>query len=101
MEVCPSSSPRSPGVVCNSCSPGSPSPALGSPDRVPPPPLDLVISAVTPEAAVSKARGVDSPMVSMRQSARLSQSRLLLDGRVPTIQEKATLRAAARDLCPG
>ncbi|KAI5006907.1 hypothetical protein ZWY2020_042119 [Hordeum vulgare] len=50
MEVCPSSSPRSPGVVCNSCSPGSPSPALGSPDRVPPPPLDLVISAVTPEA---------------------------------------------------
>ncbi|KAI5015228.1 hypothetical protein ZWY2020_056618 [Hordeum vulgare] len=101
MEVCPSSSPRSPGVVCYSRSPGSPSPALGSLDRVPPPPLDLVISAMTPEAAGSKATGEDSLVVSARQSARLSQSRLLLDGRVPTIQEKASLRMAARDLSPG
>ncbi|KAE8791846.1 Heparanase-like protein 2 [Hordeum vulgare] len=46
------------------------------------------------------ARGEDSPVVSARHSARLSQLRLLLDGRVPTIQEKATLRAAARDLPP-
>ncbi|KAI4963881.1 hypothetical protein ZWY2020_010320 [Hordeum vulgare] len=54
--------------------------------------LDLVLSAVTPEAASPKARGGASPVVSARQSARLSQSRLLLDGRVPTIQEKATLQ---------
>ncbi|KAE8783923.1 hypothetical protein D1007_42564 [Hordeum vulgare] len=90
MEVCPLSSPRS------SESPSSP--ALGSPDRVPPPPLDLVSSAVTPETVGLKDRGEASPVVSVRQSARLNQSRLLLDGRVPTIQEKATLRAAARDL---
>ncbi|KAI4996787.1 hypothetical protein ZWY2020_052129 [Hordeum vulgare] len=38
MEVCPSSLPRSPGVVCYSLSPGSPSPTLGSLDSVPPPP---------------------------------------------------------------
>ncbi|KAE8807512.1 hypothetical protein D1007_16305 [Hordeum vulgare] len=53
-----------------------------------------------PEAAVSKARGEASPVVSARQSARLSQSRILLDGRVTTIQEKGTLRVAARDLSP-
>ncbi|KAE8768857.1 hypothetical protein D1007_59621 [Hordeum vulgare] len=69
----------------------------GVPDREPPPPLDLVLTVVTPAAAGHKARGGTSPLVSARQSARLSQSRLLLDGRVPTIQEKATLRAAARD----
>ncbi|KAI4994099.1 hypothetical protein ZWY2020_016931 [Hordeum vulgare] len=61
----------------------------------------MVLPAVTPEAAGSKARGEASPVVSARQSARLSQSRLLLDGRVPTIEERATLRAAARDLSPG
>ncbi|KAI4966722.1 hypothetical protein ZWY2020_037024 [Hordeum vulgare] len=66
MEVCPSSSPCSPGVVCYSRSTGSPSLALGSPDRVPPPPLDLVISVVTPKAADSKARGEVSPVVSER-----------------------------------
>ncbi|KAI4995746.1 hypothetical protein ZWY2020_037794 [Hordeum vulgare] len=94
MEVCPSSSSCSLGVVCYSL-------ALGSPDRAPPPPLDLVPPVVTPEAAGSKARGEASPVVCARQSARLSQSRLLLDVRVPTIQEKATLRAAAHDLSPG
>ncbi|KAE8805034.1 retrotransposon unclassified [Hordeum vulgare] len=100
MEVCPSSSPRSPGVVCYSRSPGSPSPTLGSPERVSPSPLDLDLSAVTPEAVGPKARGAVSPMVFVRQSARPSQSRLLLDGRVHTIQEKASLHAAARDLSP-
>ncbi|KAE8782108.1 hypothetical protein D1007_44487 [Hordeum vulgare] len=39
--------------------------------------------------------------MSARQSARLSQSRILLDGRVPTIQEKATLHAATCDMSPG
>ncbi|KAI5015023.1 hypothetical protein ZWY2020_056413 [Hordeum vulgare] len=101
MEVCPTSSPRSPGVVCYSSSPGSPSsPALGSLEREPPPPLDLGLPAVTHTAASPKARDGASPLVSACQSARLSQSRLLLDGRVPTIQEKATLRAVARDLSP-
>ncbi|KAI4964742.1 hypothetical protein ZWY2020_059735 [Hordeum vulgare] len=66
MEVCPSSSPRSPGVVCYSRSPGSPSPTLGSPERVLPSPLDLGLLAVTPEAAGPKARGADSPVVSAR-----------------------------------
>ncbi|KAI4992875.1 hypothetical protein ZWY2020_007188 [Hordeum vulgare] len=100
MEVCPSSLSCSPGVVCYSRSPGSPSPALGSPDLVPPPTLDLVVSAMTPEAAGSEASGEASPVVSAWQSARLIQSCLLLDGRVPIIEEKATLRAAARDLSP-
>ncbi|KAI4996638.1 hypothetical protein ZWY2020_051558 [Hordeum vulgare] len=36
MEVCPASSPRSPGVVCYSCSPGSPPfPNLGVPGSAP------------------------------------------------------------------
>ncbi|KAE8791258.1 hypothetical protein D1007_34341 [Hordeum vulgare] len=39
--------------------------------------------------------------MTLRWSARLSQSCLLLDGRVPTIQEKASLRVAVRDLSPG
>ncbi|KAI5015020.1 hypothetical protein ZWY2020_056410 [Hordeum vulgare] len=55
---------------------------------------------MTHTAASPKARDGASPLVSACQSARLSQSRLLLDGRVPTIQEKATLRMAARDLSP-
>lgn len=49
----------------------------------------------------SRSRSVYSPAVVARQSARLTQSRTLLDGRVPTIQEKAALRAAARDISPG
>ncbi|KAI5018162.1 hypothetical protein ZWY2020_043050 [Hordeum vulgare] len=36
MEVCPASSPRSPGVVCYSRSPGSPFPSLGVPGPAPP-----------------------------------------------------------------
>ncbi|KAI4963749.1 hypothetical protein ZWY2020_010567 [Hordeum vulgare] len=43
MEVCPASSPRLPGVVCYSRSPGSPpSLALGSPDPGFPPAVDPV-----------------------------------------------------------
>ena len=99
MEVRPSSSPRSPGVVCYSLAGVPPSLALGAPDLEPPPPLDL--AAVTPTAAGSKLRDGASPLVAARQSARLSQSRVLLDGRVPTIQEKAAMRAAARDLSSG
>ncbi|KAI4970509.1 hypothetical protein ZWY2020_001423 [Hordeum vulgare] len=67
MEVCPSSSPRSPGMVCYSRSPGSPSPlALGSPDQDPLPTLDPDSVAVTPTAAGSKARGGASLLVGAR-----------------------------------
>ncbi|KAI5022525.1 hypothetical protein ZWY2020_059255 [Hordeum vulgare] len=73
MEVCPSSSSHSLGVVCYSRLPGSPSsPALGSSDREQPPHLDLVMTVVTPAAFGPKARGGASPLVSARQSARLS-----------------------------
>ncbi|KAI4990489.1 hypothetical protein ZWY2020_038852 [Hordeum vulgare] len=47
MEVCPSSSPRRPGSLS--------SPALGSLEREPPPPLDLGLPAVSPAAAGPKA----------------------------------------------
>ncbi|KAE8766395.1 hypothetical protein D1007_62387 [Hordeum vulgare] len=77
---------------------GVPFPSLGIPGSGAVAAPRLGPAGCDPEAAGSKARGEASPVVSMRQSARLSQSRLLLDGRVPTIQEKATLRAAARDL---
>ncbi|KAE8766392.1 hypothetical protein D1007_62384 [Hordeum vulgare] len=60
------------------------------------PPLRMM----SPEVARSKARGEAYPVVSVRYSARLSQSCLLLDGRVPTMQEKTTMRAVARDLSP-
>ncbi|KAI4979099.1 hypothetical protein ZWY2020_015852 [Hordeum vulgare] len=49
----------------------------------------------------SRPREGTSPIVAARQSARLSQSRTLQDGRVPTIPELAARRAAARDLFPG
>ncbi|KAI5007720.1 hypothetical protein ZWY2020_008768 [Hordeum vulgare] len=78
-----------------------PSLALGSPDREPPPTLDLDLAAVTPTATDPTSRGGASPLVDTRQSARLSQSRVLLDGRVPTIHEKAALQAAARYLSSG
>lgn len=104
LDVHPSSSHRSPGVVCYSRSPRTPSsPALGSPALVPatPPPSGLDPASTVSPTAGSKARAGASPMVAARQSARLSQSWTLLDGRVPTIPEKAAMRAAARDLSPG
>ncbi|KAE8800884.1 hypothetical protein D1007_23594 [Hordeum vulgare] len=63
--------------------------------------MDLDMVAATPTTAGSKSWGRAYPMVAARQSARLSQSRILLDGRVPTISEKAALRAAARDWSSG
>lgn len=104
LDVRPPSSPRSPGVVCYACSPGTPpSPALGSPALVPttPPPPSMYLALVTPPAGGSKVQSGPSLTVAVRQSVRLSRSRTLQDGRVPTIPEKAAIRAAARDLIPG
>ena len=65
MEVRPSSSPRSPGGVCYSRSPGSPpSPALGPSDVEPSPLLDLAV--VTPTATGSKLWGGASSLVAAR-----------------------------------
>ncbi|KAE8775675.1 hypothetical protein D1007_51792 [Hordeum vulgare] len=102
MEVCPASSPRSPGVVCYLRSPGSPpSPTLGSPDPGPPTAVDPGWVSETPLARYSRPREGASLVVEPRQSTRISQSRILQDGRIPTIPELAARRAAARDLFPG
>lgn len=104
MDVRPPSSPRSPGVVCYSRSPGTPSsPALGSLALVSstPPPPRLDPASVTPSAARATPHSGASLSIASRLSARLSQSRALLDGRVPSVPEKAAMRAAARDLSPG
>ncbi|KAI4983630.1 hypothetical protein ZWY2020_025496 [Hordeum vulgare] len=99
MEVCPASSPRSPGVVCYSRSPGSPpSPILGSPDPRPPAAVDAGWVSESPPVPRSRPREGASPVVAARQSARISQSRILQDGHVPTIPELAARHAAARDL---
>ncbi|KAI5017479.1 hypothetical protein ZWY2020_042367 [Hordeum vulgare] len=101
MEVCPASSPRSPGVVCYSRSPGSPpSPTLGSPATGLLPAADLGWVSETPPAPRSTPRKGASPVVVARQSGRISQSRILQDGPIPTIPELAARRAAARDLFP-
>ncbi|KAI5005897.1 hypothetical protein ZWY2020_033140 [Hordeum vulgare] len=101
MEVCPASSPRSPGLDYYSRSPWSlSSPALGSPDPGSPPAVDPGWMAETPPAPRSRPRKGSSPMVAARQSARISQSRVLQDGRIPTIPELAARRAATRDLFP-
>ncbi|KAI4999279.1 hypothetical protein ZWY2020_003868 [Hordeum vulgare] len=94
MEVCPASSPCSPGVVCYSRSPGSPLPQPWGP-RIRSlrwPPLGCKLSPSVPFAMTEGA----SPAVAACQSTRISQSRTLQDGRVPTIPE-----LAARDLFPG
>uniref|UniRef100_A0A8I6XGH1 CCHC-type domain-containing protein n=1 Tax=Hordeum vulgare subsp. vulgare TaxID=112509 RepID=A0A8I6XGH1_HORVV len=101
LEVCPTSSPRSPGVVCYSRSPGSPpSPTSGSPDPRPPATGDPGWVSESPPVPCSRLGEGASPVVAARQSAQISQSRILQDGRVSTIPELAALRVAARDLFP-
>ncbi|KAI4991622.1 hypothetical protein ZWY2020_040008 [Hordeum vulgare] len=101
MEVCPASSPRSPGVVCYSRSPGSPpSPTLGSPDTGHPAAVDPDWVSQTPPAPRSRPREGASLLVAARQSARISKSWILQDGRIPTIPDLAARRAVARDLFP-
>ncbi|KAI4967126.1 hypothetical protein ZWY2020_030283 [Hordeum vulgare] len=99
MEVCPASSPRSHGVVCY-CSPKvPPSPTLGSPATGLLPAVDLGWVSETPPASRSRPREGASPVVAAHQSVRISQSRILQDGRIPTIPELAA-RLHARDLLP-
>ncbi|KAE8815018.1 hypothetical protein D1007_07733 [Hordeum vulgare] len=102
MEVWPASSPRSPGVVCYSRSPRSPpSPTLGSPDPGPLTAVDPGWVSENPPAPHSRPSEGASPVVAARQSAQISQSQILQDGRIPTIPKLAARRAAARDLFPG
>ncbi|KAI4984214.1 hypothetical protein ZWY2020_047912 [Hordeum vulgare] len=67
-----------------------------------PPPIAnpgwLEVSPLTPRA---RPRESPLPMVAARQSVRISQSRVLQDGRIPTIPELAAHCAVARDLFPG
>ncbi|KAI5002800.1 hypothetical protein ZWY2020_027450 [Hordeum vulgare] len=101
LEVCHASSPRSPGVVYYSPSPGSPPPpasCLGVPDQGPPPIADPGWLEVSPLAPRARPRESPSPMVVARQSARISQFRVLQDGRIPTIPELAA-RAAVPATC--
>ncbi|KAI5003360.1 hypothetical protein ZWY2020_030520 [Hordeum vulgare] len=101
MEVCPASSPRSPGVVCYSRSLGSPpSPTLGTPDPGPPADVDTGWVFESPPMPRSRPREGASLMVATRQSARNNQSPILQYGRIPTIPELAARRHAARDLFP-
>ncbi|KAI5006103.1 hypothetical protein ZWY2020_033346 [Hordeum vulgare] len=78
-----------------------PFPDLGVPGSAPS--GDLVPGWVpeSPPVPRSRPREGTSPVMATRQSARISQSRTLQDGRVPTIPELAARRAAARDLFPG
>ncbi|KAI5005770.1 hypothetical protein ZWY2020_033013 [Hordeum vulgare] len=101
MEVCPASSPRLPGVVCYLRSPGSPpSTTLGSPDPRPRAAVDPSWVSESPPAPRSRPREGVSPMVAARQSTWISPSRILQDGRIPTIPELAAHRAAARYMFP-
>ncbi|KAI4975773.1 hypothetical protein ZWY2020_049380 [Hordeum vulgare] len=101
MEVCPASSPHSPGVVCYSRSPGSPLPQSWGPRTSPPDRRPRLPLGAPPPAPHSWPREGSSPMLAARQSARISQSWILQDGRIPTIPELVARRAAARDLFPG
>ncbi|KAI5022072.1 hypothetical protein ZWY2020_058802 [Hordeum vulgare] len=76
-------------------------PNLGSPDPGPPAAVDPGWVSESPPAPRSRPREGTSPVVVARQSVRISQSRILQDGRIPTIPELASRRAATRDLFPG
>ncbi|KAI4974949.1 hypothetical protein ZWY2020_048556 [Hordeum vulgare] len=92
MEVCPASSPRSPGVVCYSRSPGSPpSPTLGSPDPGPLPAFDPGWLSETPPAPRSTPREGASPWWQCGRARRSASPGSFRMAR----------RAAARDLFPG
>ncbi|KAE8817160.1 putative retrotransposon protein [Hordeum vulgare] len=77
-----------------------PSPTLGSPDPRRPVAVDPGWVPESPPVPRSRPREGTSPVMAARQSARISQSRTLQDGRVSTIPELAARRAAAHDLFP-
>jgi hypothetical protein len=106
MEVVPPSSPRSPGVVCYTRSPGStPSSPLG-PTTLAPAVLAPVSVFPDPPGTGTLTRGPRharqsaQPAQPPRYSTRLARSRAggVLE---PTISEQASRRAAARNLDPG
>jgi hypothetical protein len=104
LEVAPPSSPRSPGMVCYTRSPGStPSspvgPATPAPDCVVPGPaiIDSPGTGTTPRAP----RRPRQPAQPSRHSSRLTQARVGAEGLAPTVPEQAARRAAARNLEPG
>ena len=101
LEVVPPSSPRSPGVVCYSRSPGStPTSPLG-PDTPTPSVLEPASAVLdTPEAGTKTRAPCQVPTPS-RHSARLAHSRGGGEELAPTIPEQVACRAAARNLDPG
>ncbi|KAI5012759.1 hypothetical protein ZWY2020_025025 [Hordeum vulgare] len=76
------------------------SPVLGSPDPPPHRSSTPAVSRSPPHAPLQATEG-SSHVVAARQSARISPSRILQDGRILTIPELAARRAAARELFPG
>jgi hypothetical protein len=104
LEVVPPSSPRSPGVVCYTQSPGStPSspvgPATPAPDSVVLGPVlfDSPGTGATPRAP----RRPRQPAQPSRHSSQLTRARVGAEGLVPSVPEQAARRAAACNLDPG
>jgi len=109
MVVTAPSSPRSPGVLCYSLSPGStPASPRGSPSLVPATPAPhpdepAAVFPITP-AAGPKTRQPRPPRPvppPSRQSARLARVRAESPGVVPTVSQLASQRTAARNLDSG
>jgi hypothetical protein len=104
LEVVPPSSPRSPGVVCYSRSPGStPTSPLrpGTPTQAS---LELApVFPDTPEAGTKAhaPRRSRQPATPSRHHAHLTLSRSGADETVQTFPEQAARRANARNLDPG
>ncbi|KAI5007327.1 hypothetical protein ZWY2020_050772 [Hordeum vulgare] len=90
LEVCPASSPRSPGVVCYSRSPGSPpSPTSGSPDPRPPATDDPGWVSESPPVPCSRPGEGASPVVAAL--ARISRPDLQT---APTISSGSPTRVS-------
>ncbi|KAI4985731.1 hypothetical protein ZWY2020_018361 [Hordeum vulgare] len=105
LDVCPSSSPRSLGAVSYTRSPETPpAPTLGSlvlhPTTPAPSGVGLTLADTTSSLAGLRSRLAPSPSVAARRGTRLFVCRMLLDGRVPTITEKAAILATTRNLSP-
>jgi hypothetical protein len=104
LDVCPPQSPRSPGLVCYTRSPGStPTSPLGP---ATPGPTVLEPASVFPDSPVAgaKARAPRPQRQSTqpsRHSARLARSRSGTEAVEPTVAEQAERRAAARNLDSG
>jgi hypothetical protein len=106
MEVVPPSSPRSPGAVCYTWSPGSTPSSPQGPTT--PAPAFVAPASVVPDSPGTgtvtrgprRARQAAQPAQPPRYSTRLARSRAggVLE---PTVSEQASRRVAARNLDPG